>query len=129
MTLQRWRLKNAARSLDWTMPINPNSMSSPHYQRGTIGYSVSPVDAHVRAFRPSLKAFEWQFGGVIRTQEHHDTLRDWCGYTERITLTDHLDRTWRVRLFSFEPEERRPTPSVPWRFRYVVRAYMYGRVS
>jgi hypothetical protein len=129
MSVIRWRFYNPRTLLEYVVPINPNQMTSPHGPRDTIGYTVSPIDQQVRARRNHKVPHEWQFAGVIRTQEHHDALRDWCASPDLIEVSDHLGRTFQVRLFSFEPVERRPTPHVPWRFRYVVRCYVHGRLA
>lgn len=129
MSLQRWQLHSPPRALTYVVPINPREMTSPHGARGTVGYSVSPIDLNVRARREHRLPSQWNFGGVIRTQDHHDTLREWCTYPEKVEITDHLQRTFSVRLLAFEPTERRPTPLVPWRFTYMIRALVYGQLA
>jgi hypothetical protein len=125
----RWSLRHPGTGVTYTMPINPNTMTNPHGPRQTIGYVASPIDGAVRARRGRRMPQEWAFGGVIRTQDHHDALRDWCSSPDLVELTDHLARRWLVRLVAFEPEERRPTPYVTWRFRYMIRCYVYRRLA
>lgn len=129
MTVQRWRLHSPARGITYTVPINPREMTSPHSPRRTAGFSVSPIDLAVRARREHPLPHEWAFSGVIRTQEHHDTLRDWCTFPEKVQVTDHLNRTFSVRMVAFEPTERRPTPHVPWRYTYMIRCYVYEQLA
>ncbi len=128
----RWILTDPATAETWTMPINPDQMSSPQPTRtlstvsGTGRYQNA---ARLRTFMTPSAAVDWEWGGVIRSQAHHDTLRTWARKPGEVHVTDHLGRTWAVLFTRFTPVERRPTPLVPWRQRYTMNALILRRVS
>lgn len=125
----RWKLKDMTTSDEVTFPFNPNTMSSPHAPRSTVTQATSPVDGTVRAVRPRPPVKDWAFGGFIRSEEHYDLLDSWVQRGVPVELTDHLGRTFLLRLIQFRPKERRPTRIVAWRFTYEMRATVLRRTS
>ena len=127
----RWVLFDPATSESWTMPINPNAMTSPEPTKKNLKH-VSGVlynKETLRTFmnRPTLHEWEWK--GVIRTKEHYDAYVYWMGKTGAVQVTDHLGRTWEVFLKVFDPEDRRPMATVPWRLNYTVKSVVTRRIS
>lgn len=121
---QRWVFFDAVANETWTVPINPNSMTpvdrtKPRNLRHSHGWAK---DQRVRTFVGKPPAIEWGFGGVIRTKAHYDELVRWTEKTNAITITDHIDRVFLVYLTQFDPTDRKPTPRVPWRLTYTVKA-------
>ena len=131
----RWVLTDVDTSEFWVMPINPNSMSSPHLDRqlstvyGTKAVSGVGGFEGVRSFRTPSPAKEWSFGGVIRTKAHYEALEAWSKKPGKVHVTDHLGRTFEVIIQSFSPEDRKPTPSVSWRLNYTMSTLLLRRVS
>lgn len=126
--MQRWIFYDTVTLATWTVPLNPNSMSSPFLDQSTSPGVRSPIDGTMRVRRSPRNAKEWEFAGVVRAQEHHDTLIAWAGKTNLLHITDHYGRKFAVRIRSIDMEDRKPTPNTPWRLRYRVQALSYGVV-
>lgn len=130
--MSRWSLRDPATGETWVMPLSPDSMSSPHATRrlDTIPSIVQGGGRmRLRTFMTPESAVEWEWGGVIRTQAHHNALEAWARKEGEVHVSDHLGRTWAVLITSFQPTDRRPTPSTPWRLRYTMSALILRRVS
>lgn len=102
---------------------NPNTMTSPLMPKTLEGHG-STVDGGIRAFgkRPP---HDWTFGGVLYSEQEYNTLRDYVAKAGLVMLTDHLGRTFHVRLKSFTAT-RAWTRKRPWRHKYTVNATTYG---
>lgn len=120
----RWVFEDTVNPETYTVPINPNEMTSPHKTHVTIAAPVSPVDGRIRATRNFPLPREWSFSGVIREQTHHDALLAWVAKPYPIFITDHLERTWYVLLTEFAPVERRTNIKAPDRYTYEVKGYV-----
>ncbi|NUS01910.1 MAG: hypothetical protein HOV97_05025 [Nonomuraea sp.] len=131
---QRWTFTDPVGGTSWTTPINPNQASSPFPTRSLQLAPSNWADVgrglqRLRVFEAPPQPVEWQFGGVLRTKEHHDALRSWAKKSNEIRVSDHLGRTFEVIIKSFRPVERRPTPTVSWRMTYTVTALVLRRVA
>lgn len=115
----RWQFYDPVEDETWTMPINPDSMTSPLRVRARSALHAHGGELVVSDGDPGAHA--WDFGGVIRTKAHHDALIDWATRDRAIDVTDHLERTFRVVVTACEIADRRPTPRTQWRLRYVMR--------
>jgi hypothetical protein len=112
------------------MPINPDSMSSPHQDRQiSTSYGTRYGVNRLRSFVTPSPAKEWTWGGVIRSEAHYDALLAWVKKPGKVRVTDHLGRTFEVFIQAFEPEDRKPTPQTPWRLRYTVTTLLLRRIS
>lgn len=125
----RWTLKDTTTDEVVALPYNPNTMSSPHAARNTVTTAVSPIDGQVRTMRPRRPVKDWTFGGIIRTEAHYTLLQTWVERGVPVELTDHLGRTFLLRLVHFRPKDRRPTPYVTWRLKYEMSATVLRRIS
>lgn len=129
MATVRWTLRDTATNETWTMPINPDSMSSPFPARTLKFGNGWRGDQRVRAFSGSRAPVAWEWGGVIRSKTHYDRLTEWAEKSVAVDVTDHLGRTFRVVIEEFNPADRRPTPRVSWRLRYTMKALILERVG
>lgn len=125
----RWTLYDPNMPELWTMPINPDKMDSPHFGRSLGSAEGTRQDSRVRVIDTAPQMKEWSFTGVIRTQEHHDKLHYWAQKRNPIHVKDHLGRTFEVVIKRFDPVDRRPTATVPWRGRYTMTCLLIRRVS
>lgn len=125
----RWTLTDPATAETWTMPINPDSMTSPHPPKDFASFAKGIKGGHnrSRSFMVPASPVEWTWEGAIRTPEHHDALEAWSK-KGTVRVTDHLGRTWEVVMQRFEPSDRRPTPNTPWRMRYSMTALILRQV-
>lgn len=132
----KWELYDPNSGERDLFPINPNVMTSPHRPTNAqlfTAYAIPIMADNEQAVALVLNAkrepHEFEFSGVIRSEEHYDMLIAWSKKRTKIELTDHLERTWQIRLLNLDLEERRPTARTAWRFRYTMTALMYGEVS
>ena len=128
---QRWVFAEVGTANTWTVPLNPDSMSSPIAQRtltsAFAAYQGSPRTPSTMMRTPA--STQWEFSGVIRTKAHHDDLIAWCRKPGKVRITDHLGRTFEVMISDIEIADRRPTPNTPWRLRYTVTASILRRIA
>lgn len=125
----RWVFHDTVTSEEWVFTYNPNNMTSPHLERATVTSQRSPIDASIRGIRRMAQPREWGFGGFIRSQAHYEELAEWVDRGNPVELTDHLNRTFLIRLIQFIPNERTPNLKVSWRFTYQMSAVVLRRIS
>lgn len=122
MATVRWVLRDTVTDATWTMPINPDAMTSPFDRRVFKFARGWRKDNRVRTFMTPSTPAEWEWSGVIRSKDHYDRLVEWAEKSVAVDVTDHLGRTFRVFITDFEPTDRRPTPRTPWRLRYAMKS-------
>lgn len=125
----RWVMVDTITLEEWEFTYNPNKMSTPHAARATVTTPRSPIDSSIRGFRKMEMPRDWSFSGFIRDQDHYETLAEWVDRGHPVELTDHLDRTFLIRLIQFIPAERRPSKTLAWRFTYEMKAAVIRRIS
>lgn len=136
---RRWRFHDSRDNDSWEMPMNPKEMSSPHAPR-TFKYAhgVRSGIKRMRVFETPHEPILWEFSGVTYTKQHYDKLLSWTKKDHPVEITDHLDRTFRVIMQDFIPEDRRngrPPKSSSlsddqrWRNTYTIKALILRRVS
>lgn len=108
---------------DYVFDTNPNTMTSPLPVRVLESHGRA-IDGEFRA-KGSVPPHDWTFGGVLFIQTQHDALRDYVAKAGQVYLTDHLGRTFVVRLKLFNPT-RAWTPRFPWRHKYTCNVTTYG---
>lgn len=113
----------------WIFPLNPKRMTSPHVQHETTLTPNSAIDGSTRTWRKPPKPYEWQFEGSVRTRAHYDTLLEWFARCRRLHVTDHFSRTWDIQIVSVDMTPLHTSRTVEWRYSYVVKTFMYGRIS
>jgi hypothetical protein len=131
MPVVRWHFTDPVTDEEWTVPRNPNTMTSPHpvKSRQTMPAPPgAPSAINIATQQAPVVPFEWTFGGDIRTEEHYDQLLAWSQKNRPILVTDHYGRTWRVIPVTLDVEELRPTARNLWRLRYRFSTLMLGGV-
>ncbi len=130
--VHRWHFQNPVTGEDWSHPINPNAMTSPHRPREVVTTAGAgphgSFESGLLTRVPPPQPKQWEFSGVIRTESHYQDLDRWAHMETPIYITDHLDRTWEVVIETFVPEDRQPTYRVPWRYRYTMRCLLMRRM-
>lgn len=130
MSTVRWVFTEVDTGATYTVPINPDSMSSPYHERQMqTSYGSRAGGNRLRTTELPPAAKEWEFGGAIRTKAHHDALAEWADKSGLVNVTDHLGRTFQVIFQAFEATDRSPTPSTPWRLRYTMSALVLRRLA
>lgn len=133
--VNRWSWYDPALDETWDMERNPDQMTTPHAPKNSkvfsrsIGGLNSVGNGVSRVLQFRQAPMEWQFSGNVRTEAMHDLLQTWTKKGQRLQITDHLLRTWEVRISALDIEEQRINARNAWRFRYTVKATIYGRLS
>ena len=109
---------------EWTVPINPNEMTSPFPTKnvsvqGTVRVTGKPI-----VFEGNIRPAEWQFSGVILDSDHYSKLLAWANKRRRIWITDHFGRLLDVYLTGFKPTPKRSQRY--WRHDYEITALVFS---
>lgn len=121
----RWSLRDTSTGETVVFPFNPNTMSGPDGPNETEVFPASPVDGRHRQWRRPRRPWDWQFGGVLLNQAHHDLMQSWFERSAKLELVDHFGRTLIVRLVAFDPEPRRARRTNLDRYTYTVKTLVY----
>lgn len=109
----------------YTLPINPETMSSPHATRVyTTQHSTSPTGRMV-TFEGGTVPVDWDITGTILTQEHYDAWTRFHALNRRFWIIDHLNRIWVVTMESFDTTPKKSATNV-WAFSYKAKFKIYG---
>lgn len=127
----RWTFTDPETDETWTPPINPNKMSSPTTGREmTYAFGSRWGQNRIRAVdRKTGPPPDWTFSGVLLTKEHYDLLLEWSNKLKVLHIADHLGRTFEVVIKEFDPEERLPTATRPWRADYTITCMLLREVT
>jgi len=131
----RWRFYDLGTDEEVILPLNPNSMTTPTTARtiewgwGSQGRDGSGVKRLRGISTPVDQAGTWQFGGVILTKAHYDLLLAWAGRLALLRVQDHLGRRFKVVIQKFDPVERLPTATKPWRADYQMTCLLLERLA
>ena len=127
MDVVRWKFLEVETSLEYTVEINPNKMSSYRFSRE---YDWARHDqARMRGVRSNRQPKDWTFGGVVRTETHHDALIEWQRKPGKVRVTDHLGRVFEVMMRSVDMIDRRPSGDNTWRFEYQFNCLLLRRIA
>jgi hypothetical protein len=138
MSVNRWILKDTSNDESTRVPLNPNKMTTPTFQRsmefawGTKANESSPSGgiSRIRAIdNGQQQPTEWSFEGVILKESHYNLLLAWTKRLQLLHITDHLDRTFEVIIQRFDPIERQRTPNNSWKMDYTMSCMLLRRVS
>lgn len=124
----RWKFRDTVTGEVYTVPINPDSMSSVDGKKAVRHGRGRKQDSRVNTILSAPPPQAWEFGGAIRTKAHYDALENWAERPNAVEITDHLGRTFRVVITDFLPVDRNPTPLTPWRLRYTVKTNILKRL-
>lgn len=126
MSVVRWIFRDISDGESVVLPLNPNKMSSPTFQRnmefawGTrANESWSGGISRIRAIDNGQgQPTTWTFEGVILKESHYNLLLAWTKRLQVLHMTDHLSRTFEVIIQRFDPIERLPSATNAWRVDY-----------
>jgi hypothetical protein len=122
--MNKWLLHDLSGTIsDYRFAINPNTMSSP-LPAHVLSLNGATIHDGVRG-QGRIPPHEWTFGGLLYERGQYERLRDYVLQAGRTELTDHLGRTFLVRLNNFDPI-RAGTRKHPWRHKYNMRVITYG---
>ncbi len=123
--VKRWELIDPIAHAFYTVPINPETMSTPHAARVfSTQHSTSPTGRTI-TFEGGTVAVDWDVSGTILTQAYYEAWEYYQGLNRRFWVIDHLDRIWLVTLESFDATPKRSSTN-PWAFGYKAKFKIYG---
>ncbi len=112
----------------YTVPINPEKMTSPWPQR-LLQTERTVADDGVEMTWASVEAStDWQFTGAVITQAHYDKINAYAALNRRIYITDHRSRTWIVGIREIA-WEKIPAQTNEYAWRYTVSAEIFGTLT
>lgn len=135
MSVVRWSLVDPVTGERWTLPVNPNTASSPLPGRKNIstaqGANLDAGGIHrTRVFQAPSAPTEWEFGGVVLSKAQHDALAKWSEKSNEVRVSDHLGRTFEVIIRQLEVVDRRPLAGrTKYRMTYTMRALVLRRMA
>lgn len=121
----RWQFYDPVLNETYTVPLNPNKMTSPWaerkfvYRTTTAGRGGANVIYEARA-----DLAQWQFSGSVFDQAHHDSLLEWSNKANTCFITDHYGRVFKVLFVKFDPTPK-PTYGKPWRHDYTMTVSVF----
>ena len=124
----RWVIRDTVTDESITVPVNPNKMGSPTAAR-TLKWSFAP-DGVLRGIDTGAeRPVSWTFSGVLLDKNHYDLLLAWAQRDTVLHITDHLDRTFEVIIERYDPIERRPSGTRPWRATYTITCLLLKAIG
>lgn len=114
-----WRWEDPTEGTVEFMSINPNEGASPNFAKGlTKENTTAPgAESNVLIYEGADQPGEFQFSGVILTQEQYEFLRLAWEKRHLVLLTDDLGRIFTLYLETFSPKRVR-SKTYPWRHTY-----------
>jgi hypothetical protein len=125
MDVVRWRFQDMLTNEIHTVELNPNQMSGYLFPK-SFEWAGGSRKQGVRVPRQPL---DWTFGGVVRTEGHHDSLIDWQRRAGKVRITDHLGRTFEAMIRSLDMRDRKPAGDNTWRFEYTFNCLLLRRTT
>lgn len=124
--VRKWQLVDPlAPRYTYTVPINPDSMSTPHAARVySAQHSTSPTGRTI-TFEGGAIAVDWDVSGTVLTQEYYQAWEHFQALNRRFWVIDHLGRVWVVTMESFEATPKKSQTN-PWAFTYKAKFKIYG---
>ena len=111
----------------YTMPVNPNVMSTPMNQVRMDPRTDGTAPYGHRA--PTVPG-ELSFGGLLYGQAQYNALATWVATGGLTVIVDHLGRTFSVIPVRFEPEDRRSgLRKGLLRWKYTVTCLLMGQLG
>lgn len=111
-TVLRWVLQDPADPSPagtYTVPRNPNRMTSPFPARAITSEGTTAIDGQVLLWEGMTTPTQWSFGGTIVDAAHYEALRSWVYDRQgRLFVYDHFGRRLVVVLkeFKADPPEK-----------------------
>jgi hypothetical protein len=114
-----WRWEDPTEGTVEFMSINPNEGASPSYSKGlTKETTTAPGgEKNILIYEGADQGSDFQFSGVILTQEQYEFLQRAWEKRHLVLLTDDLGRIFTLYLESFTPKRVR-SKTYPWRHTY-----------
>lgn len=91
----------------WVMPINPTSMTAPHFSKSVEVTHTTARDGHYSVARGDTEVVSWTLQGYAPNADYKDRLKEYAELERRFYIIDHRGRAWKVALESCKFEKRK----------------------
>lgn len=125
--VQRWRFRDETvdPAVEYTVPVNPNQMSSPFSERSVTVATTTAVDGQPLVTEGQRQPKEWTFSGVILDEGHLESLREWANRPAVIYIYDHYRRRFTTLLKGFDVVPGRRSVQFPYHHTYTMNALVF----
>ena len=122
MSFVRWTFYDPNTLVEFTVPINPNSVSDPDRKKKIKETPTLSKDGTVLLVEGREDAPTMKWSGTILTKAHHDAFIEWYkkSYSVRVT-DDNGDEQW-VFITGYSSERQR-SPKYPYKRTFTMTAY------
>lgn len=129
MAVQRWQFRDMTTGEAYTVPLNPNEMTSPYPARefSYKGTTAGPKGGQAVTYEAWSGVQDWQFGGAILDEDHFLGLLKWAYCPHKVQITDHLGRTFVVVFKQLDATPKRSYQR-KWHQTYTMHALVYWKV-
>lgn len=122
----RWTLYDPLLDETYTFQRNPRALNRGTSLVKSRQRAANDDGERILTIQRPVEPIDWGFTGDIRTQEQYNALVAWCKKRRRLILTDHYGDAYWVLLYAFASDEQRPTRKYPIRYRYSIKALLFG---
>lgn len=122
LLVKRWTFYCPGTGESYTVPRNPDDMTSPFPERNITTKHTTAVNGQVLLIEGAPQVANWQFSGTVADARHYEQLRHWVNdINQRVQITDHYGRVIECVLVSFAPKPRRDIRRL-WSHTYEIKA-------
>lgn len=124
--VQRWQFRDIKTGETYTVPLNPNEMTSPFPPRQFAykGTTAGPNGGSAVTYEAWAGTQEWTFGGAILDEQHYKDLLAWSYRQNKVQITDHYGRVFTVVFTQFDAVPKRSYQHY-WHHTYTMHATVY----
>jgi hypothetical protein len=123
MPFLRWKFDDGQEN--WTVPVNPKTMSSPYPEKQMQVHATVRTSGQPLVFEGGPVPAQWQFSGRTQDYTHYSNLLRWTQKTWTISITDHVGRKMAVYLTGIKFTPSQSINSL-WRYEYDVSAIVFS---
>lgn len=124
-SVNKWVFVNPPTGETYTLPINPNRMTSPHAPRNVFSEATTAPDGQMIMWEGARRCQPWTIEGFILDQAHYEKMEQFLALNNRIIIVDHRLRAWICSIESFEPQKIGYETNPYWA-KYSLTAFIYG---
>lgn len=140
MSYNRWRIGTLDGSIQYVFEMNPRESTTPVPGRDyswtvhRTNSASNPVNfVNFTGIQGPRKPFEWEFSGILRSQEQYNALVTWTQEKQKLRVetdlikSDSSRQSFVVRILSLTlRQEARPRlKNAPWRHEYTMKCLLY----
>lgn len=107
MTVVRWKFYDPNTLEQYTVPINPDSVTDPSRKKNIVEQPTVAQGGAMLLMEGRQAASVMEFSGAILTQAHHDAFNAWFDKDYPVKITDDLGVEQWVFITEYTPKRQR----------------------